>query len=258
MHVHKACGLEHCHQVLIYPRLRSLGPLRPPVHANDGHSSCTCTGIEELSARGPLPEGPAGGPVGQAASRGPVVRMGSTLLLNHAVASVITAMRYNAKWAVVPRYYVSPASRRGARERPQLQRSVRANIIWFVRVTARAGGGPQRAQQVRCRVQGFALGDLQVHRQAWAQQWKGWDPDMTPGTMLQPAESRWLPPCAVVAMGTTVACTFFQLPLACVWHVVAPCTHSLRPRSHVILAAGCRHGIPARCSLVLDAHRRLD
>lgn len=32
-----------------------------------------------------------------------------TLLLNHEIASVITAMRYNAKWAVVPRYYVSLA-----------------------------------------------------------------------------------------------------------------------------------------------------
>ena len=30
-----------------------------------------------------------------------------TLLLNHEIASVITAMRYNSKWAVVPRYYVS-------------------------------------------------------------------------------------------------------------------------------------------------------
>jgi hypothetical protein len=32
------------------------------------------------------------------------------LLLNHEIASVITAMRQNAKWAVVPRYYVSPAA----------------------------------------------------------------------------------------------------------------------------------------------------
>ncbi len=31
-----------------------------------------------------------------------------TLLLSHECASVITAMRYNSKWAVVPRYYVSP------------------------------------------------------------------------------------------------------------------------------------------------------
>lgn len=28
-----------------------------------------------------------------------------TLLLNHAAAEVITAMRYNSRWAVVPRYY---------------------------------------------------------------------------------------------------------------------------------------------------------
>lgn len=31
-----------------------------------------------------------------------------TLLLNHEIASVITAMRFNSKWAMVPRYYVSP------------------------------------------------------------------------------------------------------------------------------------------------------
>jgi hypothetical protein len=28
------------------------------------------------------------------------------LLLNHAAAEVVTAMRYNSRWAVVPRYYV--------------------------------------------------------------------------------------------------------------------------------------------------------
>jgi brefeldin A-resistance guanine nucleotide exchange factor 1 len=34
-------------------------------------------------------------------------RQAATLLLNHEIASVITAMRHNAKWAMVPRYYVS-------------------------------------------------------------------------------------------------------------------------------------------------------
>ncbi|GIL44250.1 hypothetical protein Vafri_1768 [Volvox africanus] len=32
-------------------------------------------------------------------------RQAATLLLNHEIASVITAMRHNAKWAMVPRYY---------------------------------------------------------------------------------------------------------------------------------------------------------
>lgn len=30
-----------------------------------------------------------------------------TLLLNHEIASVITTMRFNTKWAGGPRYYVS-------------------------------------------------------------------------------------------------------------------------------------------------------
>jgi hypothetical protein len=30
-----------------------------------------------------------------------------TLTLSHEISSVITAMRYNSKWAVVPKYYVS-------------------------------------------------------------------------------------------------------------------------------------------------------
>lgn len=34
-----------------------------------------------------------------------------TLLLNHQIAAVITAMRYNSKWAVVPKYYVSRSGR---------------------------------------------------------------------------------------------------------------------------------------------------
>lgn len=43
-----------------------------------------------------------------------------TLLLNHEIASVITAMRHNAKWAMVPRYYVRRAFK-GSRAVGELQ-----------------------------------------------------------------------------------------------------------------------------------------
>ncbi len=49
-----------------------------------------------------------------------------TLLLNHEIASVITAMRHNAKWAMVPRYYVRRASK-GSRAVGELQKGAPAD-----------------------------------------------------------------------------------------------------------------------------------
>jgi hypothetical protein len=40
----------------------------------------------------------------------PTMQQRLTLLLNHEIAAVETAMRSPSKWAVVPRYYVSRAS----------------------------------------------------------------------------------------------------------------------------------------------------
>eukprot|EP00983_Pelagomonas_calceolata_P096485 1158132-Pelagomonas_calceolata.AAC.2 len=41
-----------------------------------------------------------------------------TLLLSHEISAVITAMRYNSKWAVVPRYYVSHPLKEEDRNEP--------------------------------------------------------------------------------------------------------------------------------------------